>query len=149
MMEMKQREGENLFSELSAQAEEFQRLLGKIRELAPRVPEAHRKNLIKRLENAGLTKLPDAARLAAEIALFADRCDISEELTRMESHLSQFHEKSKAPGSVGRTLEFLVQELFREINTTGAKGADPEIGKLVVDAKSVLDKIREQLANIE
>ncbi|MGI6037676.1 MAG: DUF1732 domain-containing protein, partial [Limnochordia bacterium] len=84
-----------------------------------------------------------------EIALFADRCDISEELARIQSHLLQFREELAAGGRIGRKLDFLLQELHRETNTVGVKANDAQIGQLVVEMKGLLEKIREQVQNIE
>jgi uncharacterized protein (TIGR00255 family) len=91
----------------------------------------------------------DDPRIATEVAIFAERCDTTEELERAASHIAQFREKLAADGPVGRTLEFLAQELGREFNTVGSKSQDAAISRLVIEAKSELDRIREQLANIE
>ena len=88
-------------------------------------------------------------RIIKEIALFADRCDVSEEMTRLESHLNQFEAICEKAEPVGRTLDFLCQEIFRELNTTGSKANDAELAQLVVTAKTELEKIREQVQNIE
>jgi uncharacterized protein (TIGR00255 family) len=88
-------------------------------------------------------------RIAVEVAMFAERSDITEELTRLESHLSQFGELLERRDPVGRTLEFLAQEMGREWNTAGAKANDAKISLLVVEAKAKLDRLREQLANVE
>ena len=91
-------------------------------------------------------------RIVREIALFADRCDISEELTRIDSHLKQFHSYIKAAGddeAVGRPLDFLCQELNREFNTIGSKANDAEIARHVVHLKTELEKVREQVQNVQ
>lgn len=88
-------------------------------------------------------------RLAKEIALFADRCDVSEELTRLHSHFAKFHEYINSPEASGRSLDFLCQELFREFNTIGSKANDALIAQTVVEAKTELEKLREQTQNIE
>lgn len=149
LLHMKRQEGAHLREDIAGHLRGLRSLFTSMKHRAPAVPVAHREALEKRLSSLQLSKLPDEARLASEIALFADRCDISEELNRMESHCAQFAEKLDVETPVGRTLEFLVQELFREVNTTGSKASDSEIGILVVEAKSLLDKIREQLANVE
>src|SRR5690606_16311420 len=108
-----------------------------------------RESLLRRLEAASLPVDLTEPRLLTEIAVFAERCDITEELARLESHLVQFRETLEREEPVGRTLEFIAQEMGREWNTTGAKASDPEISRLVVEAKADLDRVREQLANIE
>ena len=117
--------------------------------LAPRVPKRQRESMLRRLESARLPLDILDPRLATEIAIFAERCDITEELERLESHFAQSRQNLAADGPVGRTLEFLAQEMGREWNTAGSKANDAEISRLVVDAKAELDRLREQLANIE
>jgi len=149
MNSMRRKEGQNLAIELCDLLDKLEDFLQTLQELAPGVPIRHRTLLESRLQAAGLFTLPDPSRLATEVALFADRCDVTEELARLKSHLSQFRQKMADKRPVGRTLEFLVQEMMREINTTGAKANDSGIAQLVVEAKSTLDKLREQLTNIE
>ena len=108
-----------------------------------------REALTDRIEKTGLVVGMDDERLAREVFLFADRSDISEELTRLESHLSQFGDHLRKDEPVGRTLEFIVQEIFRELNTLGAKANDAEIARRVVACKTELEKIREQVQNLE
>src|SRR5436305_1285271 len=91
----------------------------------------------------------DPARLAQEVALLAERADVSEELVRLASHLDQARALVAAPGSIGRRLDFLVQELGRELNTIGSKSALAEVSAIIVDAKATLEKMREQVQNIE
>ena len=91
----------------------------------------------------------DDERLVKELALFADRCDVSEELARLESHFNQFEELCSSDLPVGRTLDFLCQEIFRELNTTGSKANSAQLAQTVVKAKTELEKIREQVQNIE
>ena len=109
----------------------------------------HRKALADRIAaaNAGLTL--DETVLARELALFADRCDISEELTRLESHFEQADQFLAGAESCGRSLDFLCQEFFREINTIGSKANDADVARLVVTCKSELEAIREQVQNVE
>jgi uncharacterized protein (TIGR00255 family) len=124
-------------------------LVRRVRVLAPRVPKRQKQILLRRLQS---TKLPVDIldpRIATEIAIFAERCDITEELTRLESHLAQFSALLESKDPVGRTLEFLTQEMGREWNTAGAKANDAKISLLVVEAKAKLDRVREQLANVE
>lgn len=149
LLVMREREGKHLQKELTRSAAQMGACVRKIRPLAAKVPVAHREALLKRLRAARVPVDTTDARLVTEIALFADRSDITEELTRLDSHLAQFNETLSADGPVGRTLEFLVQEMGREWNTTGSKASDSTISRLVVGAKSELDRLREQLANIE
>ena len=88
-------------------------------------------------------------RLNQELAVYADRCDVTEELTRLQSHLAQFHKTIKGKRSMGRRLDFLLQEMGREVNTIGSKANDAEIALHIVEIKSELEKIREQVQNIE
>ena len=105
--------------------------------------------LYERLEKAALPLGADDDRLMKEVTLFADRSDVSEELTRLESHLAQFAHHLRKNEPVGRTLEFITQEIFRELNTLGAKSNDAGISQHVVACKSELEKIREQIQNLE
>jgi uncharacterized protein (TIGR00255 family) len=149
LLAMRLREGTHLKKELARDAAGIGSLVRRVRGLAPRVPKRQRQILLRRLQS---TKLPVDIldpRIATEIAIFAERCDITEELTRLESHLTQFSELLESEGPVGRTLEFLAQEMAREWNTAGAKANDAKISLLVVEAKAKLDRVREQLANVE
>lgn len=149
LLAMRAREGDHLKRELKRCMGRMNTALKRLRPLASRVPVSHRKALMKRLEAAGIPVNLADARIVTEVALFAERCDITEELARIESHLAQFAETLEEDGPVGRKLEFLVQEMGREWNTTGAKANDASISRLVVAAKAELDRLREQLANIE
>jgi uncharacterized protein (TIGR00255 family) len=143
------REGEALRKVLSKSADRLASILKKTTPLAGKVTIAYREALSKRIERAGLSLPMNDTRLATEVAIFAERCDITEELERAASHVAQFREKLAAKGPVGRTLEFITQELGREFNTLGSKSAHTTISRFVIEAKSELDRIREQLANIE
>ena len=105
--------------------------------------------LLDRIQKAGLPISSDDERLVKEISFFADRADISEELTRLESHLAQFAHHLRRNEPVGRTLEFITQEISRELNTLGAKANDAAITQRVVACKAELEKIREQVQNLE
>jgi len=91
----------------------------------------------------------DAARLAQEVAIMADRCDITEEIVRMQSHISQFEALLQSEEAEGRKIDFLLQEMNREINTIGSKSSDVDIARQVIEVKSELGKLREQAQNIE
>lgn len=112
-------------------------------------PARQRELLMKRLRDSGLDLDPADERVVKEIALFADRCDVSEELTRLDSHFTKFREYLGANEASGRSLDFLCQELFREFNTIGSKANDASIAQTVVEAKTELEKIREQVQNVE
>ena len=143
------REGAARQKVLSKGADRLASIIKKTTPLAGKATLAYHETLRKRIERAGLGLSTLDSRLAAEVAIFAERSDITEELERATSHIAQFREKLAAKGPVGRTLEFLTQELGREFNTLGSKSAHTAISRLVIDAKSELDRIREQLANIE
>lgn len=143
------REGAALQKILKKSADRLGSLLKKITPFAKGVAERYRDTLHARIQSAGLGLLADDPRIATEVAIFAERCDITEELDRAASHIVQFQEKIASEGPVGRTLEFLAQELGREFNTIGSKSGHTAIARLVIDAKTELDRIREQLANIE
>jgi uncharacterized protein (TIGR00255 family) len=149
LLAMRVREGAYLKKELARGTAGMAALVRRVRALAPRVPKRQREILLRRLQSARLPADVLDPRIATEIAIFADRCDITEELARLESHLAQFRENLESDAPVGRTLEFLAQEMGREWNTAGAKANDAKISLLVVEAKGKLDRVREQLANIE
>ena len=149
LLAMRVREGAHLKKALARDVAGMSVLVRRVRILAPRVPRRQREILLRRLQSARLPMVILDPRIAAEVAVFAERSDITEELTRLESHLSQFGELLERRDPVGRTLEFLAQEMGREWNTAGAKANDAKISLLVVEAKAKLDRLREQLANVE
>lgn len=142
-------EGENLMVGVKASLSEIERLLRKIEERAPEVVELYRERLTKRIETLLPGEKLDEGRLMQEVALFAERSDINEELARLMSHLEHFHGMLDKPGPHGRQMEFLLQEMNREINTIGSKGNDMQISQWVVVCKSEVEKIREQILNLE
>lgn len=146
---MRSSEGDHLQEEMESRLKTIESLAAFIAEKAPSVPEHQRQVLLQRLEQAGLPLPLDDERLLKEIALFADRTDISEELSRAASHLKQFRAYLASAEPVGRSLDFLVQEFFREFNTMGSKCNNAEIAHAVVTAKTELEKIREQIQNVE
>ncbi|HDV4625058.1 TPA: DUF1732 domain-containing protein, partial [Bacillus anthracis] len=115
---------------------------------APIVTKKYRERLENRLKELHNQDL-DEQRLLTEVAIFAERCDIHEELVRLQSHLEQFRETLQIEEPVGRKMDFIVQEMHREINTIGSKANDLTISKYVVEMKNNLEKIREQVQNIE
>jgi uncharacterized protein (TIGR00255 family) len=146
---MRAAEGASLRADIESRLRLIESLLESIRVKAATVPEHQRKLLRQRLEDAGLPLPLDDERLIKEIALFADRTDISEELTRAASHVKQFRAYLDADAPAGRSLDFLLQEFFREFNTMGSKCNNAEIAHHVVTAKTELEKIREQVQNAE
>jgi uncharacterized protein (TIGR00255 family) len=149
MLVMRQTEGANLKTDIENRLQTLQDLLIGAAELSPQVVARYRDALRQRLADAGLPLPLDDERLVKEIGLFADRCDISEEITRAQSHMAQFHAYMNSGEPVGRSLDFLSQELFREINTMGSKANHATLAQTVVRAKTELEKIREQVQNIE
>ena len=144
------REGDALERDLRARFDALEAMSREIAALAPSVPFAYKAVLEKRLaELLGAGGAADPALVAREVAVFADRCDVSEELTRQTSHFAQVRKVFDVGGACGRTLDFLCQELFREINTTGSKANDAEISRLVIAFKAGLEAAREQVQNIE
>ncbi len=149
LLAMRQTEGANLKTDISRRLDALAAMLKTAQDMSPKITTRHRDALRQRLADAG-TPLPlDDERLVKEIALFADRCDISEEVTRAESHIQQFHAYMNAAEPAGRALDFLSQELFREFNTMGSKANDAALAQTVVQSKTELEKIREQVQNIE
>ena len=146
---MRETEGAHLKADFLARLETLASFAGKIAAEAPARLVRQRELLAKRLRDAGLDLDPADERVAKELALFADRCDVSEELTRLDSHFSKFREYLDAAEPPGRALDFLCQELFREFNTIGSKANDAGIAQTIVEAKTELEKIREQVQNVE
>lgn len=149
LIRMREREGKHLAKDLIHRLKTLRQETKEIRALYPEVVKKYRATLRERLEKAGLDLPLDDERLLKEVTIFADRSDISEELTRLESHLAQFAHHLRKNEPVGRTLEFITQEIFRELNTLGAKSNDAGISQHVVACKSELEKIREQIQNLE
>ena len=146
---MRAKEGSNLHQELLRRIKSIGRALSKIRKLQPRVAKRYRALLFERIQKIGLEIALDEDRLTKDVTFFAERSDFSEELSRLESHLEQFIETTHKQQAIGRTLEFISQELGRELNTLSAKANDAEISQLVVECKAELEKIREQVQNVE
>ncbi|MEP4079254.1 YicC/YloC family endoribonuclease [Haloferula sp.] len=149
VLEARAAEGDDLAKDLSTRLDLLEQLKTVIAELAPRRPEHYRETLFKRLRDAGLDLDIEDERVVREIGLFADRCDISEEVTRLDSHIRRFREYLESNEPAGRSLDFLCQEIHREFNTIGSKASDADIAQNVVTAKTELEKIREQVQNVE
>jgi len=149
LLQMRKREGVALTKDLRSRLKTMTRHVAAIRKRAPNVMERHRGVLFERIKNAGLEISPTDERLLKELVFFADRSDISEELTRLQSHLEQFNGMLGKDEPVGRTMDFIIQEMNREVNTIGSKANDLEISQTVVSVKTELEKVREQVQNIE
>ncbi len=149
LVEMRQQEGNRLRADLVHRLDKITEGSKLIETRQPQVVKAYQDKLAQRVAEI-LADIPlDENRLANEVAVFADRVSITEELVRLDSHLQQFHATLNLQEAVGRKLDFLTQELNREINTIGSKANDLEIGKIVVEVKSEIEKIREQVQNLE
>ena len=150
LIAMREKEGGHLKKDLVARVKIMRRGVTHIQKRVPSVIKRYRKQLLGRIENAGIQLTnEDNERLLREVVLFAERSDITEEMTRLQSHFVQFDDTLKKDEPVGRTLDFLTQEMNREINTIGSKANDAEISKLVVNLKAELEKFREQVQNVE
>jgi uncharacterized protein (TIGR00255 family) len=149
LIKMREREGKHLAKDLIHRLKTVRANVKHVRSLHPQVVEHYRSALRDRLGKAGLDIALNDERLLKEISIFADRSDVSEELTRLESHLAQFAHLLRKNEPVGRTLEFITQEIARELNTLGAKANDAAISQHVVASKAELEKIREQIQNLE
>ncbi len=145
---MREREGRALAADLTAHLNELERLTLQIAERAPVVPALYRERLTARLREAAVSDV-EPQRLAQEVALFADKCAIDEELSRLSSHIAQMRDTIGKDGETGRRLDFLTQELNREVNTIGSKTSDVQITNLVLSAKGEIEKLREQVQNVE
>ncbi len=149
LIAMRSTEGESLRVDLSEKVGRIEDLIQQVAEIAPTVAEDYRARLLQRLDELidGTTLTEE--RLLGEVALFAEKCSIDEELVRLTSHVQQFRESLNTNGSVGRKLDFLIQEMNREVNTIGSKANNVNIAGCVVELKSELEKMREQVQNIE
>ena len=150
LLSMREKEGSNLGRDLGKRLAKLRRIVKRVAKLAPDVLKHHRERLIERLKKANVD-VPDmdGDRLLREIVYYTDRTDITEELTRLGSHFVQLEECLSDVVPVGRKLDFLAQEMFREINTIGSKANDANISSEVVTLKTELEKIREQVQNVE
>ena len=150
LLEMKTIEGEAIYRDFEGRLDEIVAQVGAIEQSAPRAVERFRERVTERLRELALELVDNEDRLAREAAILAEKLDVAEELMRLRSHVEQFRSylRSDDPG-VGRTLEFLTQEMHRELNTIGNKSQELEITNRVVLAKSAVEKIREQVRNVE
>jgi uncharacterized protein (TIGR00255 family) len=149
LVKMRRREGQALALDLQTRLQALEQLAAEMDERAPSVVSHYRKRLHERLKDFLSHAALDEDRILAEAALFAEKADITEELTRLRSHIAQFREVLVREEAVGRRLDFLIQEMNREVNTIGSKAQDAPISNRVVECKSELEKMREQVQNIE
>jgi len=150
LVKMREREGAHLKQDLIERVTIMRQAATQVQKHAPKVAERYRDQLIQRIKDANLqAPADDDDRLLKEVVYFADRSDITEELTRLQSHFQQFDDCVKTKEPVGRTLDFLAQEMNREINTIGSKANDSLISRDVVTLKAELEKFREQAQNVE
>lgn len=146
---MRQTEGEKLVEDISSRADTISELLSQVEERAPGIVADYRARLTAKLQEVlGSTQI-DESRILTEAAIYADKVAVDEETVRLRSHLSQLHEMLEQGGAIGRKLDFLIQEFNREANTIGSKCSDMETSRIVVDIKAEIEKIREQVQNIE
>jgi uncharacterized protein (TIGR00255 family) len=149
LIRMREIEGEALKRSLLERGDAVGAVIESIAARAPEIPKEYKAKLTDRIRDLLEQQAVDENRIAMEVALFADRCSIDEELVRLRSHFEQMKQILGMDQPIGRKLDFLVQEMNREINTIGSKANDLEITRLVVDVKSEIEKIREQVQNIE
>jgi uncharacterized protein (TIGR00255 family) len=151
LVAMRETEGARLVAEIRRSHDQMTGLLGRIEKRAPDMVTEYQQRLFDRVKGLlrGTEVAVSPADLAREVAFFAERCDVTEEITRLRSHLQQMDEALRASEPVGRKLEFLTQEMFREANTMGSKASDTEMVRWILEVKQEIDKVREQVMNIE
>lgn len=149
LVEMRSREGNNLAQDILARNRFIGSVVDKLEMRAPLVAQENQNRLRTRLVELMGQEAPDEQRILQEAAIFADKASITEEIVRLHSHIEHLEELMQQDGPVGRKCDFLVQEMFREINTVASKANDLEMSRIAVDVKAELEKIREQMQNIE
>ena len=146
---MREAEGQRLTEDILSRLAEVEKLVGLVEERSPQTVEAYRERLAAKIQEVLADRQIDETRIITEAAIFADRVAVDEETVRLHSHIAQFKEILESGGCVGRKLDFLVQELNREANTIGSKAQDAQMARIVVALKSNIEKIREQIQNLE
>lgn len=149
LVAMREREGRALAGDLGRRIAAIRTVADRLAVLAPRAVEAYRQRLQERIAQMLAEQPVDPGRLAQEVAIFADRSDVAEEVTRLKSHLDQFEKLMASGEPSGRRMDFLVQEMHREANTSGAKSQSAEISAVVVELKAEIERVREQVQNVE
>ena len=148
-IDMRTKEGEKLYEDLKSKVLEINELVKIVESSAPETVTAYKQRLYDKIKETLNDKVVDEQRLITEVAIFADKVAVDEETVRLNSHINQFLELIKEDEPVGRKLDFLIQEMNRETNTIGSKAQDIKIAQTVVDIKSLIEKVREQIQNIE
>lgn len=146
---MRAREGDKLRIDLLSKLDNIERMVAVVEEHSPQTVAEYRQKLTDKMQEVLASAAVDEARILQEAAIYADRVAVDEETVRMRSHLAQFRQMLADGSPIGRKLDFLIQEMNREANTTGSKCADSQIAKVVIDMKAEIEKIREQVQNIE
>lgn len=146
---MRRAEGERLKNDLLVKLDYIEALVGQVENRSPKVTEEYREKLFTRLSDILGDRNVDESRILTEAAIFADKTAVDEETVRLRSHIDSFRELLELDEPIGKKLDFIVQEMNREVNTTGSKCSDLAITKIVVELKSTVEKIREQIQNIE
>ena len=146
---MREKEGENLFRDLDARLDKMEQILEKIKAHSATALSEYREKLETRLKEYLADTQIDESRLLTEVGIIADKIDTGEEITRLGSHIDQFRKLIRQDTPSGRTMDFLTQELNREVNTIGSKCSQLEVTSLVIEAKNEIERIREQIQNIE
>ncbi|HET8734157.1 MAG TPA: YicC/YloC family endoribonuclease [Anaeromyxobacteraceae bacterium] len=149
LVAMREREGEALARDLETRLGAVERLAARLAEISPRSVEDYRARLHERVAELSRGLAPDPVRLATEVALFADRTDVTEELTRLASHVAQMRGLLASGEPAGRKMDFLVQEMHREANTVGSKSQSADAAAAVVALKAEIERMREQVQNVE
>jgi len=149
LTEMRQKEGELLLVDIEEHIRRVEECLSIIADRAPRCVQEYQRRLIERIRELTGGVDVDEIRLNQEVAIMADKSDVTEEIVRLTSHISQFREMLKSGDAIGRKIDFLIQEMNREVNTIGSKTGDLDISRNVIEIKSELGKLREQVQNIE
>ena len=149
LLKMREKEGKALVTDIRKRVKKIQKLIDKIEKYAKSSPLDYQEKFLSKIKKLTEGLNVDEGRIELEAAIFAEKTDITEEITRLKSHLIQFDELLNSEESVGRKMDFLTQEINREVNTIGSKTSDIEVTSLVVLVKSELEKIREQARNIE
>ena len=146
---MRENEGEALRRDITEKLDSMSASVKKVAELAPAVVEEYRKKLTARITELLGSAVADMSKVATEVALFADKCAVDEEISRLKAHIAAMRGYLEADGPIGRKLDFLVQEMNREANTIGSKANDLDITREVLSLKNDIEKIREQAQNVE
>lgn len=149
LLKMRLTEGRSLYKEILSRLSLVQKAVNRIEKSVPKTVRGYEKKLLKKVKEADAAARKNEDLILKEIAIFADRIDVTEELSRLESHLSQFTQLLRKKEPVGRSLDFVIQEMHREVNTIGSKANNATVSKDVIFLKSEIEKIREQVQNVE